>query len=161
MPAPLAKKWKVSSEEASPWVTLQKERETLVRQYIKEMMNWLNSQIVMPDVLSQINWSPEERSNAWKELAKIKQVWAAAIGEGVAWCDYFVDLMTKSDEEFGEERTDRKILRLAHQAILAKGQNPGANHDQWLFSFSVKSEMQPYMFYVRALKRVQDGTYRW
>jgi hypothetical protein len=69
--------------------------------------------------------------------------------------------MTKSDEEHGEERTDRKILCLAHQAILAKAQMPGANHDQWLFSFNAKSEMQPYMFYVRALKRVQDGTYSW
>lgn len=161
LPAPLAEKWEVSDEEESPWVTLHKERETLVRQYIKEMTDWLNSQVVMPDVLSQINWSPEERSDAWKELAKIKQVHQAARNEGVTWCDHFVELMVKSDEEHGEERTDRKILRLAHQAILTKAQAPGANHDQWLFSFNVKSEMQPYMFYVRALKRVQDGTYNW
>lgn len=161
LPVPLAEKWEVSSEEASPWVTLHKERETLVRQYIKEMTDWLNSQVVMPDVLSQINWSPEERSDAWKELAKIKQVHQAARNEGVTWCDHFVELLANSDEEHGEERTDRKILRLAHQAILTKAQAPGANHDQWLFSFNVKSEMQPYMFYVRALKRVQDGTYNW
>ena len=161
LPVPLAEKWETSSEEASPWVTLHKERENLVRQYIKEMTDWLNSQVVMPEVLANINWTPEERANAWKELRLIKEVHTAARNSSLTWCDYFVELMSNSDAEYGEERTDRKILRLAHQAILAKAQMPGSNHDQWLFSFNAKSEIQPYMFYVRALKRVQDGTYRW
>lgn len=161
MPAPLAEQWETTSEAASPWVTLHKERENLVRQYIKEMTDWLNSQVVMPEVLANIDWDEDERANAYLELRKIKEVHQAARNEQVNWCDYFVGLLAKSDAEHGEERTDRKILRLAHQAILAKGQTPGANHDQWLFTFNAKSDIQPYMFYVRALKRVQNGTYNW
>lgn len=161
MPEPLAKQWDVSTEAASPWVTLHKERENLVRQYLKDMMNWLNSQVIMPEVLAQINWDQQELANAPEELRTIKRVRLTALNQGVNWCDYFVKLLANSDAEHGEERTDRKILRLAYQAILTKRQEPGASHDQWLFSFSVKSDIQPYEFYVRALKRLQDGTYHW
>ena len=134
--------------DASPWVALHKKRELMTRAALTEMTNWLNSNITKPDILDEIVWTPEEMMGAPDELAKIK----AGKARSNNWVEDFVKLLEESDAKFGEERTNRKVLRLANQAFAAKAQFPGANHDQWLYSFSAKSAKQPVDWFIRALK---------
>jgi hypothetical protein len=138
--------------DSSPWVALHEKRESMVRASIEEMVQWLNSHITEPAVLEGINWTPEETLNAPVELARIK----AAKAKSSSWVDDFVTLLKESDAEHGEERTNRKVLRLAHEAFNAKAQYPKANHDQWLYSFSAKSAEQPIDWFIRALKAKQS-----
>lgn len=135
-------------ETASPWVALHKKREHMTRAALEEMTNWLNSNITKPAILDEIVWTPEEMMAAPNELAKIK---AGKAGSN-NWVEDFVKLLDESDAKFGEDRTNRKILRLADQAFAAKAQYPKANHDQWLYSFSAKSGKQPVDWLIRALK---------
>ena len=134
--------------EASPWVALHRQREFMVRSALTEMTNWLNSNITKPDILDEIEWTSQEIVDAPNELAKIK------IGKSrsINWVNDFVALLEESDAKFGEERTNRKVLRLTNAAFAAKAQFPMANHDQWLYSFSAKSGKQPVDWLIRALK---------
>jgi hypothetical protein len=134
--------------EASPWVALHRQREFMVRGALTEMTNWLNSNITKPDILDEIEWTSQEIVDAPNELAKIK------VGKNRSndWVNDFVALLEESDAKFGEERTNRKVLRLANAAFAAKSQFPMANHDQWLYSFSAKSSKQPVDWLIRALQ---------
>ena len=134
--------------DASPWVALHKKRELMTRAALEEMTNWLNSNIIKPEILHDIVWTPEEMMAAPNELAKIK----AGKARSINWVEDFVKNLEESDAKFGEERTNRKILRLADQAFAAKAQYPRANHDQWLYSFSAKSGKQPVDWFIRALQ---------
>jgi hypothetical protein len=134
--------------EDSPWIALHTQREEMVQSALKAMTGWLNSNITKPAILDEIEWTPDEFISAPNELNKIK----AAKNRSRDWVAEFVQLLEESDAEHGEERTNRKILRLANQAFAAKDQYPGANHDQWLYSFSAKSDKQPVDWFIRALK---------
>lgn len=147
--------------DSCSWVRLHRTREYLVRQYLKEMTDWLNTNVVMPEVLTNITWTSEEIQKAPGELDSLIKAYKLSRGSSESWAETFVSMLKESDEKFGEERTDRKVLRLAHQAIVRKGLLPSANHDQWLYSFTAKDEVLPYTYYVRALKRLQNGTYNW
>ena len=120
----------------------------MVQSALKAMTNWLNTTIVKPELLDEIEWTTDEYLSAPNELNKIK----AAKNRSLNWVAEFVQLLEESDAEHGEERTNRKILRLANQAFAAKDQYPSANHDQWLYSFSAKSDKQPVDWFIRALK---------
>lgn len=134
--------------EDSPWISLHTQREEMVQSALKAMTNWLNTTIVKPELLDEIEWTTDEYLSAPNELNKIK----AAKNRSLNWVAEFVQLLEESDAEHGEERTNRKILRLANQAFAAKDQYPSANHDQWLYSFSAKSDKQPVDWFIRALK---------
>jgi hypothetical protein len=149
--------WQSGSIEDSTWVNLHRKRELVVRTAIREMTNWLNSQVIMPDVLRNISFTPEEINAMPMELAQLNQTRRGSTG----WVTQFAELLTKADETKGEEYTDRKIVRLAFWSIKAKEMEPRSNHDQWLYSFTAVDEPQPYEWLVRALTRVQDGTYNW
>jgi hypothetical protein len=142
--------------EASPWVALHRQRELMTRKALEEMTFWLNANITKPDILASIRWTPEEIRDAPNELAKVK----AGKSRSADWVQEFVKLLEESDAEFGEERTNRKILRLANEAFNAKAQWPRANHDQWLYSLAAKSEKQPLDWFIRALKAEQSKTNR-
>ena len=136
-------------EEAdSPWVTLHRKREAMARASIGVMVDWLNEHITKPQILDEIVWTPQEIADAPGELAKIKQAKNASSN----WVEDFVKMLQASDEKFGEERTNRKILRLANQAFIAKAMYPRANHDQWLYTFSAKCAKQPIDWFLRALE---------
>lgn len=134
--------------EASPWVALHRQREFMTRSALEEMTNWLNSNIVKPSILEEIEWTPQEIVDAPNELAKIK----AGKNRSINWVEDFIKNLEESDAKYGEDRTNRKILRLANEAFAAKAQFPKANHDQWLYSFSAKSGKQPVDWLIRALK---------
>lgn len=136
-------------EEAdSPWVSLHLKREATARASIGVMVDWLNEHITKPQILDEIVWTPQEIADAPGELAKIKQAKNASSN----WVEDFVKMLQASDEKFGEERTNRKILRLANQAFIAKALYPRANHDQWLYTFSTKCAKQPIDWFLRALR---------
>lgn len=132
----------------SPWVALHQRRETIARASIQMMVEWLNSNIIKPQVLADISWSMQEIANAPAELARVKALRNASAD----WVLDFVNRLEESDTKFGEDATNRKILRLANQAFTAKAMYPRANHDQWLYSFSAKSDKQPIDWFIRALE---------
>jgi hypothetical protein len=73
------------------------------------------------------------------------------------WVAYMVDLFTRTDanEEKGIEYTNRIVLMLAYQSYIAKRQYPNQSHDQWLFTFSDKTDGQIVDWYIRALESIQ------
>lgn len=134
--------------EKSPWVALHRKRELMTRAALEGMTNWLNSNITKPEILEEIEWNSQEIVGAPNELAKIK----AGKARSNNWVDEFVSLLEQADAKFGEEYTNRKILRLTNEAFAAKNQFPKGNHDQWLYSFSAKSSKQPVDWLIRALQ---------
>jgi hypothetical protein len=167
MPKPIIEEqgWEADEAEDSSWITLHRERESMARKYIKEMTEWLNSQIVMPEVLANINFTNQEYTNGSAKLAKVRSDYQRIVKEQStdAWVRWFSGKLAASDadDKRGEEYTDRMILLLAQRAIVMKKANSRSNYDQWLYSFSTKSEQHPVDWYIRALRRVQDGTYDW
>lgn len=167
MPKPIIEEqgWKADEVGNSSWMTLHLERESMARKYIKEMTDWLNCQIVMPEVLSNIDFTNQEYTNGNIKLAKVRSDYRriTKVQSSDAWVKWFSGKLAESDEddERGEEYTDRMILLLAQRAIVQKKANHRSNYDQWLYSFSTKSERHPVDWYIRALRRVQDGTYDW
>lgn len=153
--------WEPSSEDNCSWVRLHRDRELMIREYLDEMMKWLNANIVMPEVLANITWTPEELQSSPRELSNLITAFRMSNKSPVPWAETFVSILKESDEKFGEERTDRKVLRLAYQAIVTKKRDSRNNYDQWLYSFNNKDGDLPYTYYVRALKRIQNGTYNW
>lgn len=156
MVLPIVKQFGFSpgDESESPWVALHLERETRVRSAIEAMREWLNSNIVRPEVLANIQWTLQETASATSELNKIK----VAKSESSNWVEDFVGLLRLSDELYGQERTNRWILLMANQALLHKLKYPKGNHDSWLYSFSVNSEDQPVDWFIRALRSQANRT---
>ena len=135
----------------------------MTRKYLKEMTEWLNSQIVMPDVLADINFTNQEYTEGVAKLNEVRSHYRRIVKEqsSEAWVNWFSTKLASTDEKKGEEYTDRLILLLAQRSIVMKKTNSKANFDQWLYSFSTKSNQHPIDWYVRALKRVNNGTYNW
>lgn len=132
----------------SKWVALHRQREVAVKASIAEMTQWLNQNVEMPDVIKNIEFTPAETASMKEELARIKRLRATT----KEWAVDFAKMLERSDEQMGEEYTNRKILLLVRASFNAKEQFPSANHDQWLYSFSAKSEKQPVDWFVRALE---------
>lgn len=132
----------------SKWVALHRQREVAVKASIAEMTQWLNQNVEMPDVIKNIEFTPAETASMKEELARIKRLRATT----KEWAIDFAKMLERSDEQMGEEYTNRKILLLVRASFNAKEQFPSANHDQWLYSFSAKSEKQPVDWFVRALE---------
>jgi hypothetical protein len=147
--------WESQDILKSSWVSLHRERESMVRESLDEMAKWLNANIVMPDVLANIRFTKDELKLAAEEHSKIEGRRLASDN----WVPEFAGMLQKSDDEKGEAYTDRKILRLAYWSIMTKKQYHGRNYDQWLYTFTAVDEPHPYEWFIRALTRVQDGTH--
>jgi len=165
MPKPIIEEqnWKPAEKSDSSWLTLHRERESMTRKYLKEMTDWLNSQIVMPDVLADIDFTNQEYTEGVAKLNEVRSRYQLMVKlQGTHhWVNWFSAQLASTDEKKGEEYTDRLILLLAQRSIVMKKTNSKINFDQWLYSFSTKSDQHPVDWYVRALKRVNDGTYNW
>jgi len=136
----------------STWIKLHREREQIVKSEIAEMVSWVNSNITMPDVIENIEFTPSEIASMKGELARIKRFQSST----KTWALDFVKMLERSDAESGEEYTNRKVLILVRAAFNAKEQFPGSNHDKWLYSFSPKSEKQPVDWFIRALEALSE-----
>lgn len=151
--------WSAGSENDSSWIQLHLEREFKAKERIDEMVDWLNANITVPEVLESIRWTESELESVSEDVRKLRMAREDYSAED--WVTRLAANLAKSDATKGEEHTDRKIMLLAYGAHLAKIQWPHRNHDKWLYSFSAKNEPQPYEWLVRALKRVNNGTYNW
>ncbi len=147
--------WKSGKSSDSSWVQLHLQRESVVRTALAEMTKWLNANVRMPEVLSSIQWTEQELKQAPAKLTAIRQLHYTVRNNNGSWPDVLSQVFQRSDENDGEEVTDRKILLLAYQSIMAKKTDSRVNYDQWLYAFDAKSDTLPYEYYLRALKRIQ------
>lgn len=154
MPKVHSKDIETTTIQESPWCQLHIQRETLVRTTVAQMSNHLNTTLVEPEVLFNIEWTKQELINAARAHQKISSKRRAMTAE--AWVDYLCDLFTRTDNnpEKGVEYMNRMILALAYQSYIAKRQYPNANHDQWLYTFSAKNSSQPIDWFIRALNSI-------
>lgn len=141
-----------STIENSPWCQLHIQREMAVRIAFEKMKDYLNQTLVMPEVLESINFTEDELTLARTEHDKLTIKRISLTAE--EWVKYCCDLFTRIDEnpDKGVEYMNRKILALAYQSIVAKRQFPKSNHDQWLYTFSANSHVQPVDWFIRALR---------
>jgi hypothetical protein len=141
--------------EESPWCQAHIEREFDVRTTFALMCEYLNSSMVEPDIIMDINFTEDELYQA-RDL-HLKLSTKQKIMQSHEWVSYMVDLFTRTDEneEKGIEYTNRIVLMLAHQSYLAKRQYPRQSHDQWLYTFSDKSDRQIVDWYIRAIKSIK------
>lgn len=141
--------------EESPWCSLHIFREMLVRVKYAEMVDYLNTTMVQPDIIMNIEFTEEELAagDEQHEKLSIKQKQLSAD----QWVAYMTDLLQRTDDNVdkGIEFTNRRMLLLARQSYIAKQRYPRQSHDQWLFTFSNKSENQVVDWYIRALESIQ------
>jgi hypothetical protein len=157
MPKVVSKKggWLRGHEDDSSWIPLHLEREDRVRESLRVMTDWLNRNIAMPQVLEGLTWEPGEKVDITTRLSAL-----IGIREGqsqASWNKYFSNRLMVSDEMYGEEYTNRIVLRYMYTSIAMKMQSPGRNYDQWLYSFTGDSGPQPYQWAVRALRALQSS----
>jgi hypothetical protein len=114
------------------------------------MTDWLNVNVMMPDVLANIDFSEEEIERGLNKVAKLN-IQAKSTPK---WADVFSETLAKADADSGEDRVNRQILLLAYCSLLAKHSNPMGNHDRWLFAFTAKGH-SPTEWYIRALKALE------
>lgn len=155
LPKRFAEGIEATTMEDSPWCALHIFREMLVRVKYAEMVDYLNTTLVQPDIIMNIEFTEEEMQAAADQHEKlcIKQKQTTAD----EWVRYMTGLLQRTDDnpDKGIEFTNRKILSLARQSYIAKARYPRQSHDQWLFTFSRKSESQVVDWYIRALESIQ------
>jgi hypothetical protein len=144
-----------STVEESPWCQVHLLREVTVRAKFAEMCEYLNSSMVEPGVIMNINFTEDELLRARDLHLKLSTKQRSMTAHD--WVVYMVDLFTRTDanEEKGIEYTNRIVLMLAYQSYIAKRQYPNQSHDQWLFTFSDKTDGQIVDWYIRALESIQ------
>jgi hypothetical protein len=144
-----------STVEESPWCQVHLLREVTVRAKFAEMCEYLNSSMVEPSVIMNINFTEDELLRARDLHLKLSTKQRSMTAHD--WVAYMVDLFTRTDanEEKGIEYTNRIVLMLAYQSYIAKRQYPNQSHDQWLFTFSDKTDGQIVDWYIRALESIQ------
>jgi hypothetical protein len=141
--------------EESPWCQTHISREMSVRTTFAQMCDYLNSTMIEPEVIMNVNFTDEERQRAYNLHLDISTRQRSMTAH--AWVQYMVDLLgrTDNDEEKGIEYTNRIMLMLAYQSYIAKRQYPRQSHDQWLYTFSINSNKQIVDWYIRALESIQ------
>jgi hypothetical protein len=140
----------------STWLDLHVEREKLCRRYLKDMTRWLNDAIEMPESIAQLNFSKSEIEIGKRNVAKLNARYKSG---KLSWAENFAGQLAKADKDRGEEHVDRRVLLYAYCSFLLKDSNPRQNHDGWLYQFNWAGKL-PINYFIRALKRVQDGEYQ-
>jgi hypothetical protein len=168
IPGPVAKKygfWVVDnygnlvysaikpSDESSMLTEFFWVREYIVRKACEELMEWANTAVRIPDAVSRMQLTDEEKLKAPAEFRAICDMHAVS-ESSAAWSAQLVKMLKKSDELYGEEVTDRKMLRLYRQSFIAKRAKPKANWDKWLFVVDPAATEIPFHWFTRAYKRL-------
>lgn len=155
LPKRFAEGIEATSVEDSSWCQTHIEREMSVRTKFAQMCEYLNTSMVEPEIIMNIQFTDEELLRAQDLHTKLSTKQRAMTADD--WCAYMVDLFTRTDEneEKGIEYTNRIVLMLAYQSYIAKRQFKNQSHDQWLFTFSTKRDRQIVDWYIRALKSIQ------
>lgn len=152
LPDKYAKDLDATSIEDSPWCQLHIQREILVRTKVSAMLDFINDNIVMPEVLVNLNFTEEEIETATKDIEKMST--KCSTMSAAEWVEYVCGLFDRVDQnpEKGIEYMNRKILAMAYCSIIKKQKFIKANHDRWLYTFSWKSHRQPTDWLIRALE---------
>ncbi len=124
-------------------------RETIVRRAYAELMTWCNAEAVMPDAIAAIVFTPEELKAAPGEFNTIMELMRNT-NPSKLWASKLVNMLKKSDELYGQEVTNRKVLKLYRQSFIAKRSNPRANWDKWLFAVDAEINQLPIDWFIRA-----------
>lgn len=160
MPVPVLEvsSWTSGDEEDSTWVALHVEREIRVRNALRKMQEWLNSNIEMPDVLQSLTMTPEEERDANDRVLRLLQLLKTMKTD--QWVKYLSGRLLASDEQYGEEYTDRMVLCMIHSSIRMKQSDTRdySNYDKWLYAFCAEDVAHPYHWAVRALDRLAQET---
>lgn len=155
LPKRLAEGIESTTVEESEWCQAHILREMSVRTKFAQMCEYLNTSMVEPEIIMNIEFTDEELMKAQDLHTKLTGKQRAMTADD--WSTYMVDLFTRTDanEEKGIEYTNRIVLMLAYQSYVAKRQYRNQSHDQWLFTFSTKRDRQIIDWYIRALKSIQ------
>ena len=146
----------VAKKEDSMMMELMLTRETIVRRAFAELLEWANTQMVLPAAVASIEFTKEEAQKTPTEFNSIIQLMNSTNPHSL-WAAKLVNMLKKSDELFGQEVTDRKVLRLYRQSFVAKKAVPKANWDKWLFAVDPKLDQLPIDWFIRAYTRLVAG----
>lgn len=155
LPKRYAEGIEATTVDESPWCQAHILREMSVRTKFAQMCEYLNTSMVEPEIIMNIQFTEEELLKAQDLHTKLTSKQRVMTAD--EWSTYMVDLFTRTDaaEEKGIEYTNRIVLMLAYQSYVAKRQYRNQSHDQWLFTFSTKRDRQIVDWYIRALKSIQ------
>jgi hypothetical protein len=147
----------IASKQESMMMELMLTRETIVRTAFAELLEWANNEMVMPEAIAAMEFSSEELKATPGEFNTIMELMRAT-NPSKLWASKLVKMLAKSDEMYGEEATDRKVLRLYRQSFIAKKANPRANWDKWLFAVDPSINQLPVDWFIRAYTRLVAGS---
>lgn len=143
----------ISEREDSMMMELMLTRETIVRTAYAELLDWANNDLIMPEAIANMVFSQEELKATPGEFNTIIELMRNT-NPSKLWAGNLVKMLAKSDEMYGQEVTDRKVLRLYRQGFIAKKANPRANWDKWLFVVDPSINQLPIDWFIRAYTRL-------
>jgi len=146
----------VAPKNESMMMELMLTRETIVRRAYAELLDWANNDVTMPEAISNMTFTAEELKETPGQFNAIMELMRDT-SPNKLWAGKLVKMLEKSDELYGQEVTDRKVLRLYRQSIVAKKANPRANWDKWLFTVDPSMSKLPVDWFIRAYTRLVAG----
>lgn len=150
----------VEEKQESMMMELMLTREKIVRLAFADLLNWANNEMVVPAVIEDIAFTEDELAKTPSEFNAIMQLMNDTKPANL-WAGKLVKMLKKSDELYGQEVTDRKVLRLYRQSFIAKKAAPRANWDKWLFTVDPKLDVLPIDWFIRAYTRMTSERAVW
>lgn len=146
----------IADKSESMMMELMLTREKIVRMAFGDLLNWANNEMVVPAAVDAMELTQDEISKTPGEFNVIIELMNATKPANL-WAAKLVKMLQKSDELYGQEVTDRKVLRLYRQSFVAKRAVPKANWDKWLFAVDPKLDVLPIDWFIRAYTRLAAG----
>jgi hypothetical protein len=160
----------IGSFNQSPTMVSMINRELKVRAMITDMMNTANNKIGLPAELEglidsvigslgehKIRIAGNQRASyrmRMEELeskAKRARILFSGLPRPRSWAAELVLLLQNSDEANGVEATNMTVLKRYVASHELKKIHPNNNWDRWLFYTSTDTELQPWMWLIRAV----------
>lgn len=145
-----------ASKSGSMMMELMLTRETVVRRAFAELLEWANNEMLVPAAVDAMVLTQDEIAKTPSEFNAIIELMNGTRPANL-WAGKLVKMLKKSDELYGQEVTDRKVLRLYRQSFVAKRAVPKANWDKWLFAVDPKLDVLPIDWFIRAYTRLAAG----
>lgn len=141
----------------SPIVTkLMLPRENMVEEAFKEIFEFLKTQILPIEEISNVFTSKDQEMKFRKIVSDIKRTFDFPQNSTKDLRNLILDkaaanimaLVQEYEEKHGVEATNMHILRMARASFLVKNNSKGANYDKWLYTVTPNSDvlMTDYLF---------------
>jgi len=141
----------------SPIVTkLMLPRENMVEEAFKEIFEFLKTQILPIEEISNVFTSKDQEMKFRKIVSEIKRTFDFPQHSTKDLRNLILDkaaakimaLVQEYEEKHGVEATNMHILRMARASFLVKNNSKGANYDKWLYTVTPNSDvlMTDYLF---------------